>query len=516
MELWHFFITHITEVQEQTIEHLVLTIVSMLISTIVGVSLGILLTRIEKLASVSLGFVGIIQTIPSLALLGFLLPVVGIGTKPAIIALFLYGLLPIVRNTYTGIKEVDPSIKDASVGMGMTNFQLLRFVELPLAFPIILAGIRTATVINVGVATLCALIAAGGLGEFIFRGISLNNQYMILAGAIPASLLALILDGFMGYIQKRPTVKTIGISSLVFLLLVFLLNTKEKDQDFKLVAGFNAEFVEREDGYIGLDSVYDLPVEIREMEISLMYKALYEGDVDIIDGFSTDGRVKRYDLKSLIDDRNYFPPYFAAPLVNGQTLREKPQLKEALEVLDGALTDERMAELNYQVDVEQKDLALVANEYLRELNIYADSKAGSSEDPDIIIGSKAFSENFLLAYLFAQVIENKTSLKTKLALGFGGTKLVFDALRTGEIDIYPEYIGTGYLVLLQKTAKDVTNFSDPDIIYNDVKIEFRDRFDLEWLSPLGFNNTFAIMMRRNHADSLKIEKVSDLSKYLRQ
>jgi len=202
MSLFDFFISHWDEVVSQTVEHLKLTMISMIIASIAGISIGILIAKIERLASVTLGFVGVIQTVPSLALLGFLLPIVGIGTTPAIIALFLYALLPIVRNTYTGIKEIDPSIKEASIGMGMTSLQLLRFVELPISFPIILAGIRTSAVINVGVATLCALIAAGGLGEFIFRGISLNNTNMILAGAIPASILAITLDGLLGLVQR--------------------------------------------------------------------------------------------------------------------------------------------------------------------------------------------------------------------------------------------------------------------------------------------------------------------------
>ena len=171
---------------------------------------------------------GVIQTIPSLALLGFLLPLVGIGTTPAIIALFLYALLPIVRNTYTGIKEIDPAIKEATIGMGMTHFQMLRYVEFPLAFPVILAGIRTSTVINVGVATLCALIAAGGLGEFIFRGISLNNTQMILAGAIPASLLAIILDGTLGLIQKHYRNKKLWAALLLFVSATILINVFSK------------------------------------------------------------------------------------------------------------------------------------------------------------------------------------------------------------------------------------------------------------------------------------------------
>src|SRR6185312_14669111 len=149
-----------------------------------------------------LGAAGVLQTIPSLALLGFMIPLLGIGPIPAITALFLYALLPVIRNTYAGINGVDPGVKEAALAMGMTATQRLFKVDLVLAFPVIMAGIRTATVINVGVATLAAYIAAGGLGEFIFGGIALNNTDMILAGAIPAALLAIILDFILSKVQK--------------------------------------------------------------------------------------------------------------------------------------------------------------------------------------------------------------------------------------------------------------------------------------------------------------------------
>ncbi|MEO9871238.1 ABC transporter permease/substrate-binding protein [Ekhidna sp.] len=517
MSLWEFIISHWDEIVDQTAEHLKLTLVSMIIATILGISIGILITKIEKIASVTLGFVGVIQTIPSLALLGFLLPLVGIGTTPAIIALFLYALLPIVRNTYTGIKEIDPAIKEATVGMGMTKIQLLRYVEFPLAFPVILAGIRTSTVINVGIATLCALIAAGGLGEFIFRGISLNNSQMILAGAIPASILAIGLDSLLGLIQKNYRSKStwILVVSLVGGILI-ASSFSQSEIESKLVAGFNSEFIEREDGYMGLDSMYDLPIEIKEMEIALMYHALYEGDVDVIDGFSTDGRIQEFNLQSLVDDKDYFPPYYAVPLVNSNSLAKHPQLNECFALLSNALSDSLMASLNYEVDGNKRELSTVANEFLKTLNIYANPEAGSWPNPDLVIGSKAFSENFLLAYIFSQLIENKTSLKTKLQLGFGGTKLVFDALRFGEIDIYPEYTGTAYLVLLNKKPADVSDFNDTEIVLESVRSELAEKHSITVMPPLGFNNTFALMMRKAHADSLQIKTISQLSDYLKK
>lgn len=175
----------------QTIAHIGLTCISLLIAVVIGLPLGIWIAQKRKAAWFILGFAGILQTIPSIALLGFMIPLLGIGALPAITALFMYALLPIIRNTYTGIIGVDPAITESARAMGMNHWQILFKVELPLAMPVILAGVRTATVINVGVATLAAYIAAGGLGEFIFGGIALNNTNMILAGAIPAALLAI-------------------------------------------------------------------------------------------------------------------------------------------------------------------------------------------------------------------------------------------------------------------------------------------------------------------------------------
>ena len=169
---------------EQTLTHTGLTFISVLLAVAIGVPAGIFISRRKKLSGLVLGFAGVMQTIPSIALLGFMIPLLGIGPKPAIVALFLYALLPIIRNTYTGILGVDATVMEAATGMGMSRRQLLYKVQLPLAMPVILAGVRTATVINVGVATLAAYIAAGGLGEFIFGGIALNNTNMMLAGAI--------------------------------------------------------------------------------------------------------------------------------------------------------------------------------------------------------------------------------------------------------------------------------------------------------------------------------------------
>ena len=206
MSFLNYLLANRSEALALTLEHLVLVAVAMLIAVALGVPLGVLITRRQRLGRWVLGFTNVLQTIPSLALFGFLLPVPllgGIGSRTAIVALALYALLPIVRNTYTGIRDIDPAVIEAARGLGMTDRQLLWHVELPLALGVIVAGIRVATVINVGVATVAAAIGAGGLGVFIFRGLALVDNYIILAGAVPAALLALAADFSLGWAERR-------------------------------------------------------------------------------------------------------------------------------------------------------------------------------------------------------------------------------------------------------------------------------------------------------------------------
>ncbi|HBS46171.1 MAG TPA: glycine/betaine ABC transporter [Paenibacillus sp.] len=191
--------------------HMQLVLLSMLFAIIVGIALGIMITRVKPLKGITLGAAGILQTIPSLAMLGFMIPLFGIGMKTAVVALFLYSLLPIIRNTYTGITDVDPSIVEAARGMGMKSWQILFRVQLPLALSVIMAGIRTAAVINVGTATLAAFIGAGGLGEFIFLGIQRNIEALTLLGAIPAAVLALVLDYLLGLLERLTTPKGLKV-----------------------------------------------------------------------------------------------------------------------------------------------------------------------------------------------------------------------------------------------------------------------------------------------------------------
>jgi osmoprotectant transport system permease protein len=206
MNVFHFMLHNHEQVLELTAEHLWLVGISTLLAILIGLPLGIVIARIPRLNKPVLASANIIQTIPSLALFGFLLPVPWLGQRAdrlAILALTLYALLPIIRNTFTGIRGVDPAVVEAGRGMGLTDSQLLLQVQLPLAMSVILSGVRVALVISVGLATIAAAIGAGGLGEFIFRGLAMVDDQVILAGAIPAALLALIADFGVGWVEKR-------------------------------------------------------------------------------------------------------------------------------------------------------------------------------------------------------------------------------------------------------------------------------------------------------------------------
>jgi osmoprotectant transport system permease protein len=206
MSFWEFLVANRQQVLDLTLEHIVLVGISILLASLIGIPLGILITRVPRLSKAVLGIANVLQTIPGLALFAFLLfaPWIGArGSRMAILALTLYALLPLIRNTYAGIRSVDPAVVEAGRAMGLTDRQLLLQVELPLASGVIVAGVRIATVVSVGLATIAAAIGAGGLGEFIFRGLSMVNNQVILAGAVPAALLALSADYGLGALERR-------------------------------------------------------------------------------------------------------------------------------------------------------------------------------------------------------------------------------------------------------------------------------------------------------------------------
>lgn len=496
------------KILEQTLQHIGLTFISLLIAVVIGVPVGIAICRKPKMAGAVLGFAGVLQTIPSIALLGFMIPLLGIGPAPAIVALFLYALLPIVRNTYTGITQVDPAVIEAATAIGMSKKQLLFKVQLPLAMPVLLAGIRTATVINVGVATLAAYIAAGGLGEFIFGGIALNNTNMILAGAIPAALLAILFDFGLSRIRFRKV--------LVMPLLLLVLSSFYLLPDFygsSLLAGFTPEFMGRNDGDVGLKKIYGLKIRTVVISDMIMYKAAYDKKVDVISGSSTDGRVKAYDLQVLQDDKHIFPPYYAAPIVRQDVLDKYPELAPALNKLSGTINDSIMTALNYRVDILKQSPAVVAKEFLDAHHLL--QSPGKGTKGTIRIGAKIFGDGYILANMYKLLVEGYTDLHVETKTGLGGTKICFEALTNAQIDLYPEYTGTGLLVILQAPPSTLDSLGgQADKVYRYVADAFQERYHIKWLAPVGFNNTYALMMRRQQASALQIKTISDLTKYL--
>lgn len=498
-----------------TREHLFLVSMSTSFAVLIGVPLGILLTRKKSLQTPVLGVANILQTVPSLALFGLLIPlpfIGGIGAKTAIIALTLYSFLPVIRNTVTGISGVDAKIKEAATAMGMTDWQILKMVELPLALPVILTGIRVAVVISVGVATIAAAVGAGGLGTYIFRGLRQNDNNLLLAGAIFSAILALLADFALGQIEKLYQLKSIqnkglrqrrkfilaGAAALILIFsgLSFLqksnnstVNSARKirvgskdftesvilaeilaqmlerrglsverqfelggnlahdallsnnldvypeytgtaytailkrqpitdtqkvydetkaeyaekfdlslspplgfSNDFAILvrgdiarkqnlktisdavpvsrnwqAGFGQDFMSRKDGYAGFSKAYNFNFakQPREMDLSLTYRALASGELDLIAGNSTDGLISVLDLFQLADDKKYFPPYQAVFIVR----RDKAEiLREVFERLNNAISTDEMRKLNYAVDGEKIPAKDAAKAWIEKKN----------------------------------------------------------------------------------------------------------------------------------------------------
>jgi osmoprotectant transport system permease protein len=512
--LWQFIVSQHEKLLVQIGQHLGLTFLSLLLAIVVGIPLGVLISRRRKLSAPVLGTAGILQTVPSIALLGFMIPLFGIGATPAIIALLIYALLPIIRNTYTGITGVDPVVLEAATALGMNKTQRLFKVEFPLAMPVIIAGIRTAAVINVGVATLASFVAAGGLGEFIFGGISLNNTNMILAGAIPAALLAVLLDVIIGALQKA-TLKTLRkvlyiiVGIAVATGIYFILSAQPER---KIIAGFTPEFMGRQDGDLGLRSVYGLQLNPLVVSDAIMYEAAYQGKLDLISGYSTDGRIKAFDLVVLEDDKTIFPPYYAAPIIKTQTLKKFPELEETLNLLAGKINDSIMTDLNYKTELLKQTPEKVAKDFLVSRGLYKNANQGNGAT--IRIGSKIFGEQYILAEMYKMLLEGYTHYKVETKTGLGGTKICFDALMNDAIDFYPEYTGTGLLVLLKPSEQKIKEVSkDSRKTYDFVQSEFQKQYQLQWLKPIGFNNAYALMMRRTQAKQLHISTISQLSAY---
>ncbi|MFF2793582.1 ABC transporter permease/substrate-binding protein [Lysinibacillus xylanilyticus] len=341
------------------VDHIQISFIALFFAVVFAIPLGIYLTNKKKIAESIIGISAVLQTIPSLALLGLLIPLFGIGKVPAIIALVVYALLPILRNTFTGINEVDPSLKEAAMAMGMNTRKRLVKVELPLAMPVIMAGIRTAMVLIVGTATLAALIGAGGLGDIILLGIDRNNTALIILGAVPAAILALVFDFLLKQLELlsfKKTITALSIISVVALLMIIfpLLNFKEKEE--------------------------------------------------------------------------------------------------------------------------------------------------------IVIAGKLGSEPEILINMYKLLIENETDLKVQLKPGLGKTSFVFNALKSGSIDIYPEFTGTAISEFLKEEAIN----NNQEDVYNQAKEGMMNKFEMVMLSPMKYNNTYALAVSKEMADTYHLQTISDI------
>ncbi len=517
MNVFDYFANNTDQVSRLTLEHTQLTAIAVGFAVLIGVPLGILISYFRKASKAVVGGANIIQAIPSMALLGLAIPLLGIGSLPAVVIVILYSLLPIIKNTFTGITSIDKQTLEAAKAIGLTRSQVLTKVQIPMALPVIMAGVRISAVTAVGLMTMAAFIGAGGLGFLIFSGISTTNNGQILAGAIPAAILALLVDKIFSVIEnlvtpialqqtgdaskeklkrQRKYQKGILTVTAIALVLLFTFNalqgvgkTKEtitiggkdyteqfivvhlmadmiedrtdlsvirkdnlggtqvafnalrtgdidlyleytgtiygdtlgyppnsdmievyetskrdlkelydidmlkqfrfnntfvlavtqetaerynlsKISDLKRVAdqltiGSGLEFLNREDGIIGLERHYGFSFG-NEIGINgtNKYLAITNGETDVTDAFSTDGLLKKYNLVLLEDDLNFFPPYYAVPLLRSGLLEEHPEIEDVLEELGEVLTDEVMIELNYQVDELQRQPRTVAREFL--------------------------------------------------------------------------------------------------------------------------------------------------------
>ncbi len=516
IDFFNYLIQSKAQIFSLTLEHIQLTAIAVGLAILLGVPLGILISYVNKLNKPVLAVANIIQAVPSMALLGFAIPFLGIGTLPAVVMVILYSLLPIIKNTFTGIKNINPQTIEAARGIGLTKTQILFKVQIPLALPVIMTGVRISAVTAVGLMTMAAFIGAGGLGFLVFSGIRTVNNFQIFAGAIPACILALLVDFLIGIVEKLVTPVSLQITgaskekqlrarklqkriiAATSLLLVFILgytgivNHISSDKvirigskdfteqhilahmfsdlieartditvdrkinlggtqvcfsalrsgdidlyfdysgtaygdtlnyppisdmeevyttvknDFKnlygidvlkqfafnntyvlavtqetaaayglnsisdlakvgssLKAGTTLEFLNRIDGIPGLTEFYNFKFKNTVgLDGSPRYVALMNQETDVVDAFSTDGLLNKFELVTLEDDKNFFPPYYAIPLMREEIADEYPEIIPVIEELGDVLTDDVMAELNYKVDELQMEPAAVAHDFL--------------------------------------------------------------------------------------------------------------------------------------------------------
>jgi osmoprotectant transport system permease protein len=278
-----------------------------------------------------------------------------------------------------------------------------------------------------------------------------------------------------------------------------------------LTLAFDPEFLTRPDGYYRMCEHYGLEFGSRPllMDPGLMYMAVAEGSVDLIAAFSTDGRIPAYNLVIIEDDRSFFPPYQAAPLVREDTLNAHSGLRENLELLAGRMDDQTMRLLNYRVDEEGEKASNVAREFLMEQGLLRGADRQAAASKSLVVGGKPFTEQEILGEMMAILVEENLGLPVERKLNLGGTLVCFNALLSGDIDLYPEYTGTGLMNILKHEV-----MNDPDAVYTHVKKEFMSRYNLVWLRPFGFNNTYALAMKRERAKLLRISTISELARHV--
>jgi len=486
-------------------EHLAISVISILIAVVLGGIIGILISEYQKSSKWILGFINFIYTIPSISLLGFLIPFSGIGNITAVIALTIYALLPMVRNTYTGITNIDPNVLEAARGMGSTKLQILYKIKLPLAMPVIMSGIRNMVTMTIALAGIASFIGAGGLGVAIYRGITTNNTPMTMAGSLLIALLAIIVDMILGFAEKRMNrhkksgvlgqvaISVVGAVVCIGIVLGFLGHGKsagmiriatkpmteqyiigemldlliEQDTDLtveltsgigggtsnivpamesgefdiypeytgtgwnmvlkeeelydesrfdtlqaeyhekfdmswvgmygfnntyglvvrkeiadkyglktysdlaavsdELVFGAEYDFYEREDGYEPLCAAYDFNFQSTiDLDIGLKYQAINSGKIDVMNIFTTDGQLSVSEVVVLEDDQGFYPSYMCGNVIRNEVLENHPELEEVFSGLTGILTDDLMADMNYQVETEGSQPRDVARDFLRQ------------------------------------------------------------------------------------------------------------------------------------------------------
>ncbi len=305
-----------------------------------------------------------------------------------------------------------------------------------------------------------------------------------------------------------------AVFAVLAVALIVVVVTLETGGGDRLEAGFDSEFLTRPDGYKGLKEAYDFEFARRpaHLDPGMMYRAVADGSVDVICGFLTDGRIEAYDLKVLEDDESFFPPYDAAPLIRGDTLERYPQLRDILNKLDGKLSTEQMRKLNYQTDREDdpKQPRQVAYDFLIAEGLINANNKGDGSAGRIVVGGKNFTEQDIIGEMMALLIEHHSNIDVGRKLSLGGTMICFNALRNGDLDLYAEYTGTGLVSILDRKA-----VKSSEEAYAIVSEAFAQRWDLAWLEPFGFNNTYTLTMRKKQAEELGIGTISDLAAHVR-